>query len=178
MLLIVTFVCDHGMGGLGQAEADRQSSLTLVISAVHSESYVGAPIDIVVRIVNESDHDLEYLQRQPDLMVGWDVKDEAGHPAKLTAFGVKMTEDRDTVAHSAMPVRLRPGQQAVYMVRVNAQIDLSMPGRYTLRASYHSIAPPPRQVQMKPSGAIRIVVKDINFPEQGKIGAADLRPNS
>jgi hypothetical protein len=89
------------------------------------------PVRVKVVFENASDQELPYGAQAKVFDYYLDCRDEQGEPMPFTRFGQRMAGNRGEGRYitSTLPA----AEQLVNEISVSRQVDLTLPGRYTLR---------------------------------------------
>ncbi len=116
---------------------DGRASFQIRISAPNDEVQAGSDAQIVITLTNLAEHQILFAHRPgsqtPEYSFTIVVRNAAGHVLEETAYGREarqrqLTEDR-TVDY------VQPGQSVVQTAHLRKLVNLSRPGRYTVRVS-------------------------------------------
>jgi hypothetical protein len=118
-------------GGEGHA------SFQIEISAPSDEVQVGADARIVITLSNISDREILFAHRpgtnNPEFSYRIDVRNAAGRELEQTAYAREARVRQQTNGRSVDYVQ--PGMSSVQTAHLARLVNLSRPGRYTVRVS-------------------------------------------
>ena len=137
------------------------SGLQLTIEWGRQRAQAGTPIDLIIRLSNQSDREQVYLQYNPDCAFSFVVTDDHGQPVARTAIG-NLVDQRRVRVVSAERRRLLPGQSNTYRIRLNRQFDMSEKGLYRVQADYVSARPVGEDPPISRSNELVIEIVDDN----------------
>ena len=108
-----------------------------MISAPEDEVQVGADARIVITLSNTSDREILFAHRpgtnNPEFSYRIDVRNAAGREVEGTAYAREARTRQQTEGRSVDYVQ--PGMSSVQTAHLGRLVNLSRPGRYTVRVS-------------------------------------------
>jgi hypothetical protein len=116
---------------------DGHASFEIEISAPSDEVQLGADARIVITLSNVAEHQILFAHRpgmnNPEFSYTFHVRNAAGRAVEETAYG------RDSRMHPESEGRtvdyVQPGQSVTLTARLARLVNLSRPGRYTVKVS-------------------------------------------
>jgi hypothetical protein len=119
------------------ASGDGGTSFQIEISAPSDEVQVGGDARIMIVLNNRSDHEILFAHRpgtnNPEFSYKIDVRNAAGHEVEETAYAREARLRQQTEGRSVD--YLQPGMSSVQTAHLTRLVNLSRPGRYTVRVS-------------------------------------------
>ena len=146
VLLAILVTCDGSSFAQSLPKGTNKPSSSIVIKAFNESVKTGSPIDVIVSLRNDSDHDIviERFRSGADSRV--DVRDMNDKLVPDTGFGYLRNghvspsqldpshfSSQDLNDHDLGTVILKPGQAAEWDMDVGRFYDMSQPGKYKVR---------------------------------------------
>lgn len=120
------------MIGAAQMACAQTKPFTLSVSAAKSQVNAGDPVDLIVRMTNTSDHDVDCTYNYSNALDRnylYAVTDEMGQP-------VQRIEKQHHGGSDVWPCILEPGQSTrTGGGRISVLYDFSRPGKYSIQVS-------------------------------------------
>jgi dipeptidyl aminopeptidase/acylaminoacyl peptidase len=124
------------------ANGAGRASFGIEISAPSDEVQVGADARIIITLNNRSDHEILFSHRpgtnNPEFSYKIDVRNAAGHEVEETAYAREARARQQTEGRSVD--YLQPGMSSVQTAHLARLVNMSRPGRYTVRVSRVDVA--------------------------------------
>jgi acetyl esterase/lipase len=119
------------------ANGDSRASFQIELSAPSDEVQVGGDARIVITLSNRSDHEILFAHRpgtnNPEFSYRIDVRNAAGREVEETAYAREARIGQQSEGRSVDYVQ--PGMSSVQTAHLARLVNLSRPGRYTVRVS-------------------------------------------
>jgi dipeptidyl aminopeptidase/acylaminoacyl peptidase len=119
------------------ANGDSRASFQIELSAPTDEVQVGGDARLVITLSNISDHEILFAHRpgtnNPEFSYRIDVRNAAGRELEQTAYAREARMHQQTEGRSVDYVQ--PGMSSVQTAHLARLVNLSRPGRYTVRVS-------------------------------------------
>jgi dipeptidyl aminopeptidase/acylaminoacyl peptidase len=116
---------------------DGRTSFQIAISAPNDEVQVGADAQVVITLSNTSDRQMLFAHRpgmnNPEFSYRIEVQNAAGREVEETGYGREARQRQQTEGRSVDYVQ--PGMSTVQTAHLERLVNLSRPGRYTVRVS-------------------------------------------
>jgi dipeptidyl aminopeptidase/acylaminoacyl peptidase len=116
---------------------DDHASFQIAISAPSDEIQVGADARIVIALRNMSDRQMLFAHRpganNPEFSYRIEVRNAAGHEVEETTYGREARQRQLTEGRTVDYVQ--PGMSTVQTAHLERLVNLTRPGRYTVRVS-------------------------------------------
>jgi outer membrane biosynthesis protein TonB len=116
---------------------DGHASFQIEISAPSDEVQVGGDARIVITLSNTSDREILFSHRpgtnNPEFSYRIEVRNAAGREVEETAYAREARQRQQTEGRSVDYVQ--PGMSSVQTAHLTRLVNLSRPGRYTVRVS-------------------------------------------
>lgn len=143
------------------ATAPAQGPRVRVVAELASPKIeAGAPVDVTLHVVNETGRDLDFTESTPDFDSLVRVLDHNAKDVPRTSY-YSFAQAAGT-RQSRAPLRLHPGEQATYVLRVNRLCDMTVGGKYTIMTAFLLL----RQGEVRPQQiAANPVTVEILIPE-------------
>jgi pimeloyl-ACP methyl ester carboxylesterase len=123
--------------GESSPNGDGGAPFQIEISAPSDEVQMGADTQIVIRLSNTSDREILFAHRpgtnNPEFSYRIDVRNSAGREVEETAYAREAQLRQQTEGRSVDYVQ--PGMSTVQTAHLGRLVNLSRPGRYTVRVS-------------------------------------------
>ncbi|HEX3374177.1 MAG TPA: S9 family peptidase [Edaphobacter sp.] len=119
------------------ANGDSRASFQIEISAPTDEVQVGGDARIIIALNNRSDHEILFAHRpgtnNPEFSYKIEVRNAAGHEVEETEYA-REARTRQQIEGRSVDY-LQPGMSSVQTAHLARLVNLSRPGRYTVRVS-------------------------------------------
>jgi hypothetical protein len=119
------------------ANGDSRASFQIEISAPTDEVQVGGDARIIIALNNKSDHEILFAHRpgtnNPEFSYKIEVRNAAGHEVEETEYA-REARTRQQIEGRSVDY-LQPGMSSVQTAHLARLVNLSRPGRYTVRVS-------------------------------------------
>jgi hypothetical protein len=116
---------------------DGHASFQIAISAPNDEVQVGADAQVVITLRNTSDRQMLFAHRpgmnNPEFSYRIEVRNAAGREVEETGYGREARQRQQTEGRSVDYVQ--PGMSTAQTAHLERLVNLSRPGRYTVRVS-------------------------------------------
>ncbi|HWW99118.1 MAG TPA: S9 family peptidase [Edaphobacter sp.] len=116
---------------------DGHGSFQIAISAPNDEVQVGADAQVVITLSNTSDRQMLFAHRpgmnNPEFSYRIEVRNAAGREVEETAYGREARQRQQTEGRTVDYVQ--PGGSTAQTAHLERLVNLSRPGRYTVRVS-------------------------------------------
>jgi hypothetical protein len=116
---------------------DGRASFQIAISAPNDEVQVGADAQVVITLSNTSDRQMLFAHRpgmnNPEFSYRIEVRNAAGREVEETAYGREARQRQQTEGRTVDYVQ--PGGSTAQTAHLERLVNLSRPGRYTVRVS-------------------------------------------
>ena len=156
MLVLTLFLGLAGFAispGIGYAAGEQ--SFSIAISAAKAEVSAGSPVEILIRLTNNSDQDANWSTIYSGGVANdytYDIRLEGGK-----RLAPSHPRDDGPVIGSAVIGTVKPGKSFETRVDISAQYDMTKPGKYIVQLS-RPISGSAKKSEVK-SNKITIIVK-------------------
>jgi dipeptidyl aminopeptidase/acylaminoacyl peptidase len=118
-----------------ESDAQAGASFSIAISAVEDEVQVRSDARVSITLKNLSDHQIFFGHRPgrdtPEFSFRIEVRNAAGHVVEETAYGREAMQRQESQSQTVD--YLQPGGSVVETAHLTKLVNLSRPGRYTVR---------------------------------------------
>jgi hypothetical protein len=133
LILVVVVVSASIASDSAPTTSETPKTWSVVVSFEHEKYYWDDDVQAKVTVTNISDHDIRIQRTLPLHDIGLEVNDENGKAVASTAFAKREVAQREFVDRRWET--LSSNSTVSYKISLNRCFDMTLPGKYLVRAS-------------------------------------------